>query len=153
MPAAYRLTKARHPVFDGTGAALHGGRWNSPGRPVVYCADSFAGAILEILVHANRPLRLPGPHHAARIEIPDDVPVEVLDAASLPGWDAEDGGASRRFGDHWLDEARTAVLSVTAATAQPFGRNLVINPAHPRAGRLQVGPSVPVEWDPRLFTR
>ena len=48
---AWRITKARHAPYDGTGARLHGARWNSPGRTVVYAADSFAGALLEILAH------------------------------------------------------------------------------------------------------
>ena len=30
----YRIGDARHPLFDGRGAMLEGGRWNSPGLPV-----------------------------------------------------------------------------------------------------------------------
>ena len=30
-----------------------GGRWNSPGRRVIYAAESYAGAMLEVLVNAN----------------------------------------------------------------------------------------------------
>ncbi len=152
MPFAYRTTKSRHPVYDGTGAALVGGRWNSPGRNVIYCADSFAGSILEILAHANRPFRVPGPHHAARIEFPDDLSVETIDETTLPGWNDDDGAVSRDFGDRWIAEARTAILSVPAATARPFGRNLVINPTHSDAARITVGVPVPVEWDARLFS-
>ncbi|HEU4451857.1 MAG TPA: RES domain-containing protein [Longimicrobium sp.] len=152
MPLAYRTTKTRHPVYDGTGAALIGGRWNSPGRPVIYCADSFAGSILEILAHANRPLRVPGPHHAAQIEFPDDLAVEILDEAALPEWNEESGAVSREFGDRWMAEARTPILSVPAATARPFGRNLMINPAHPDATRIRVSVPVMIEWDVRLFT-
>ena len=32
---------------------LHGARWNSPGRRVIYAAETYAGALLEILVHAS----------------------------------------------------------------------------------------------------
>jgi RES domain-containing protein len=32
---------------------LHGARWNSPERRVVYAAETYAGALLEILVHAS----------------------------------------------------------------------------------------------------
>ena len=52
---AWRISKTRHAPFDGTGARLRGARWNSPGRPVIYAADSFAGSILEVLAHALRP--------------------------------------------------------------------------------------------------
>ena len=43
---AFRIADRRHPIFDGTGAKLTGGRWNSPGRPVIYAAETFAGALL-----------------------------------------------------------------------------------------------------------
>lgn len=49
----YRIGDSRHPLWDGTGAAMVGGRWNSPGRPVIYGSLSYACAILEILMHAN----------------------------------------------------------------------------------------------------
>jgi hypothetical protein len=32
----YRIADSRHPVWSGTGAMLVGGRFNSPGRPVIY---------------------------------------------------------------------------------------------------------------------
>ncbi|HEX5724320.1 MAG TPA: RES domain-containing protein [Longimicrobiaceae bacterium] len=148
---AYRVCKARYPAFDGTGASLVGGRWNSPGRPVVYCSDSYAGALLEILVHAGQRIKLPGPHHAVEARLPDDIAVEDVQPDDLPGWDAADGDASRGFGDRWLAEGRSVVLRVPAVTAQPFGRNLLVNPAHPDAGRIHVPPPVVIQWDARLF--
>jgi RES domain-containing protein len=33
---AYRLADERYLIFDGGGAMLMGGRWNSPGRRVIY---------------------------------------------------------------------------------------------------------------------
>jgi RES domain-containing protein len=50
---AYRIIDARHPIFDPTGAMLHGGRWNSVGGRVIYAAETYAGALLEILAHSN----------------------------------------------------------------------------------------------------
>ena len=38
-------------AFDGEGARLHGGRWNSPGTRVAYASDSIALAALEVLAH------------------------------------------------------------------------------------------------------
>lgn len=43
-----------HARLDGEGARRVGGRWNSPGRAVVYMADSVALAVLENLVHMRR---------------------------------------------------------------------------------------------------
>lgn len=107
----FRIADRRFPIFDGVGARLVGGRWNSPGRAVIYAAETFAGAMLEALVHSNLG-RLPKTHAVVEITIPDGVAIEVLAADALPGWDAQDQRASRIFGDQWLDEQRTAVLLV-----------------------------------------
>lgn len=147
---AWRIAKTRHPAFDGTGAALWGARWNSAGRPVIYAADGFAGAILEVIAHATTPKTLPGSYHAVRIEIPDDA-VERLEPDALPGWDDKDSPAALAFGDAWLANARSAALMVPAVTSRPVGRNLLINPAHPDAGRITVSAPFPVPWDERLF--
>ena len=147
---AWRISKTRHPPFDGTGARLRGARWNSPGRPVIYAADSFAGSILEVLAHVLRPRTLPGTHHAVEIDIPDSL-VEALDPAALPGWDVRGSPEALAFGDRWLAEARSAVLVVPALPARPVGRNVLINPLHRDAVRLSVSDPFPVPWDERLF--
>lgn len=150
MPAAWRICRTRYAPLDGTGAMLRGARWNSPGRPVVYAADSFAGALLEILAHALRPRTLPGPHHAVRIELPDAL-VEVLDPAALPGWDTQGSPEARAYGDRWLREGRSAALVVPSLPARPVGRTVLLNPAHPDAGRITVSEPLAVPWDERLF--
>jgi RES domain-containing protein len=151
MLVAYRVCKSRYPVFDGTGAEIAGGRWNSRGRPLIYCGDSYAGSLLEILVHANAPVALPGTHHCARAFLDEEVAVEWLDEADLPGWADEDQQIARAFGDRWINEQRTPVLSVPAATARPYGRNLLLNPAHPNYERIATDAPVEVHWDARLF--
>lgn len=150
MPTVYRLAKRRYPVYDGTGAALEGARWNSPGRTLVYASEHYATALLEKLVHAGR-TTLPGAHHAAAIVIPDDLSIVVLDPATLPGWELEDSAAARDFGDEWYGSGRSAVLVVPSLPGQPIERNFIINPVHPEAARIQVQPSFEVVWDGRLF--
>lgn len=150
MPVAWRVAKRRYEVYDGTGAMRVGGRWNSPGHPVIYASDTFAGALLEILAHALRPRTLPGPHHGARIDIPDDT-VEVLEPEGLRGWELRDSPKALRFGDMWLEEGRTAVLVVPSLPSRPIGRSILINPLHPDAGRISVTPPFDVPWDERLF--
>lgn len=148
----FRIADARFPLFDGTGARLHGGRWNSPGRAVIYSAETYAGAILEILVHANLN-RIPRTHAVVTIEVPDDVAVECLAASDLPGWDKPDLSISRSFGDRWLVEARTAVLFVPSLVTRGREHNVLLNPAHPDFARLTYSQPEPVVWDERLFAR
>src|SRR5581483_11815526 len=66
---AFRIADRRFPIFDGSGARLIGGRWNSPGHPVIYTAETFAGALLEILAHSNLG-RIPTTHSVIEVKIP-----------------------------------------------------------------------------------
>lgn len=149
---AWRIADRRHSVFDGTGARLFGGRWNSPGRPLIYASENYAGAILEILVHAALG-RIPGTHAFIQIDIPASLPIESLDPAGLPGWDAEDQIVSRAFGDRWLAEARSAVLLVPSLVTGGLERNLLLNPVHPAFASITASSPQDVRWDSRLFPR
>ena len=146
----YRACKVRYDPWDGTGAALQGGRWNSPGRAVIYAADSFAGSILEILAHALRPRTLPGPHHASRFDI-DETLIEVVSADGVPGWQEPSSTPARSFGDRWLDELRSAALVVPALPSRPVGRLVLINPVHPGSAGIARGAPFTIPWDERLF--
>lgn len=147
---AFRIADRRFPIFDGTGAFLVGGRWNSPGRLLIYAAETFAGAILEVLVHSNIG-RIPRTHAVVEIDIPDQIPRETLFAADLPGWDAEDLAVSRAFGDGWLEEQRTAVLLVPGVVTAGREHNVLINPAHPKFAAISASEPQDVAWDRRLF--
>jgi RES domain-containing protein len=148
----FRIADRRFPLFDGTGARLIGGRWNSPGRPVIYAAETFSAALLEVLVHSNLG-RVPKTQAVIEISIPDKVLVESRAPADLPGWDAEDQAVSRAFGDRWLEESRSAVLLVPSAVTRGHERNVLINPEHSDFTKITASKPQDVEWDKRLFGR
>lgn len=52
----WRLTRERYvdSAFSGEGGRQHGGRFNSPGTPVVYTSESLALALLETLTGPER---------------------------------------------------------------------------------------------------
>ncbi len=151
MPTTvYRVSRAIHPLFDGTGALRFGARWTSPGRSAVYTAGSYAGALLEVLAHGRR-LSMKEPYHAMKIEIPDDVPITLISATGNIGWYASDYAVSRAIGDEWLDKGVTAVLRTPSVTGRPHEVNLVINPAHRDAHRLVLSEPHQVVWDGRLL--
>ena len=149
---AFRIADRRFPIFDGTGARLVGGRWNSPGRPVIYAAETFAGAVLEVLVHANLG-RVPRTHAVLEITIPDTITTEIVLVGDLPGWEADDQSVSRAFGDQWLEEKRTAVLLVPSLVTRGPERNVVLNPEHPAFKHIISSKPQDVVWDERLFRR
>ena len=146
----FRIADRRHQVWSGTGAMLVGGRFNSPGRAVIYGALNFAGAMLEVLVHA-RIGKVPKHHVWVEAQVPKGVSIERVDVEDLPvGWDAPDTQAARRFGDRWIEEGRSAVLVVPSVVARSEC-NAVVNPTHPDAARLVVSAPQAVVWDARLF--
>ena len=79
------------------------------------------------------------------------LPLPAREPDELPGWDSPGSPESREHGDRWLAERRSAVLIVPAVTARPIGRNFLINPDHPDAGRIRVGEPFLVPWDDRIF--
>lgn len=152
MPVGWRVvqTKYASASFSGEGARRDGGRWNRPGVPVVYLADSLPLAVLEILVRLQRAGILLG-FSKARAEIPDRA-VETIDRKGLPdGWRASPRPeAIVAIGERWIREARSAVLAVPSALL-PSETIFVLNPEHRDFGRVRVGPIEPLDLDPRLF--
>ena len=152
MITAWRIVKARRAAtaFDGEGARLFGGRWNSPGSPLVYTADSAALAALEMLVHLGTGAMLP-----AYVLIAcsfDDVLVSHLDRARLPPhWRAYPGSAAlQSIGNEWLRHATSAVLEVPNAIIATESTYL-LNPKHPDFASIRVAAPQAFDFDLRLL--
>jgi RES domain-containing protein len=149
---AWRIADGRFDPFSPLGAALVGGRWNSPGLGVIYASRSYAGAMLECLAHAGIG-RVPRTHVAVEISIAAAVSVERHDERSLPaGWDDADLCVARAFGDAWIRAARTAVLVLPSVVARRES-NVLINPRHADFEAVVAAAPEPVVWDARLFGR
>jgi RES domain-containing protein len=146
---AFRIADVRHPIFDGTGAMLHGARWNSPGRRVIYASETYAGALLEILVHGSG--GVPPSQGYIEIGIPAGLSIEEIAQEALPGWDSASFETARAFGDRWYDQRRTPVLMVPSVVTR-VERNILINQEHPDFARIKAGRPLPVRWDRRLWT-
>ena len=145
----YRIADARHSPESGEGARLYGGRWNSPGRAVIYACETQSGAMLEKLVHTNG--RMPKHQVCVVFEAPDSLKLASLEPADVPGWSAADMIMSRKAGDDWLAQAKTAVLRVPSVVFEAE-RNVLINPEHADFRRFKAVSAGPVRWDERLFT-
>ena len=145
----YRIADERFGPESGEGARRYGGRWNSPGRAVIYAGTTYAGAMLEKLVHTGR--QIPKHQVCVRFEAPDDLPVTTLALGKLSGWDAADFVVSRRAGDAWL-QAQVSPIVLVPSVVFEIERNALINPGHPQAMRIRVVSIEPVRWDDRLFS-
>ena len=138
---AWRLCRERYADLTGEGARLYGGRWNSPGRAMVYAASSAALAVLEVRVHLDLPPELLPPDYVL-------VTVDLGRAAIETHTDIPD--VPDLFGNAWLGEARTPVLQVPSLIV-PECTNYLINPAHPAAGKIRITNSRRFEFDRRLW--
>ena len=147
---AFRIVKAAHldQVLTGIGAALYPGRWNSRGVAVVYTATSASLAMLEMLAHLPR-TTVPASYLLVEFELPDDS-VQRLDHVPRRFDALPIRGATRAAGDRWIAGGGSLGLLVPSAVV-PTEHNLLINPAHPRAGEIKRVSAVPLRWDERLF--
>jgi RES domain-containing protein len=144
----WRIGQSPFPVFDGTGAATHGGRWNPIGLPAIYCASSYALAMLEVLVHTGR-RKLPPQLKWIEIDIPDDLQVEQVDANRLADWDVEGSRVAERSGGQWIASQRSVALSVPSVIS-PVDRNIIVSPLHPLFRRLSASEERAVMFDRRI---
>ena len=150
---AYRLVKARHAstALDGEGARRVGGRWNTAGVPLAYCASSLSLAVLELLVHVQ-PGDLPDDLVAIQIAIPEASTAGQWLPQELPeDWRKETGKVTlQMLGDTWLKAGVTGVLQVPSVIV-PTEANVLINPRHPGTARIQVVRQEPFVLDRRLL--
>lgn len=148
---AFRIADTRHSLLDGEGAYLKGGRWNSPGRRVIYAAETYAGALLETLVHANFD-ELPDTYGWIEIRVPD-ADVEELGPDRIAGWNSDDFTSTRELGDRWHEQGRTLALLVPSVVTAGVERNVLINQDHPNFRALRSSEVRELMWDKRLFRR
>jgi RES domain-containing protein len=149
---SWRIVKRKYSAraFDGEGARIHGGRWNSPGLPAIYTAGSISLAILEMLVHGEPPL----PGYAVIPVTFDTALVRDVSVDSLPaGWNTYPAPAAViGIGDDWLRSRASVVLRVPSAVVASES-NYLLNPAHPAFSKIVIGKPAGLPIDPRLAKR
>jgi RES domain-containing protein len=145
--SVYRVCRRIHARLDGEGARRFGGRWNSPGRPTVYMAQSPALAVLENLVHMSRQ-DYPTGYVVVTATIPDHVP--VLDEPLVRVEAALSEQKSQAIGDYWFDARMSAVLRVRSAVV-PSDFNYILNPLHLDFAQIVIAEPIPFRFDERLF--
>jgi RES domain-containing protein len=151
MTRAWRIVREDHrsAAFDGEGAWLFGGRWNSRGTRIVYTSITLSLAALETLVHLNPPVAFK--YVAIPIEF-DEALVETVAAMDLPAdWNEEPPPPSTaEIGDRWVRESRSAVLKLPSVIISAE-LNYLLNPGHSDFKRIRIGKPMPFSFDSRLI--
>lgn len=151
---AWRITNKKHAkdAFSGEGAKLYGGRWNPPGYPAVYTADSLSLAILELIVHLDNDDDLQG--FVAIPVVFEDTCIKAIPERKLPeNWSCLPiSDQTQNIGRAWLKERQSLVLKIPSSVVYN-DHNYVINPLHPDFSTLRIGNSQLLQIDPRVGSR
>ena len=125
----YRITGSKYAGdISGTKAAMHGGRWNKKGTPVLYTGENKEIALLETIVHT--PSMLVPNLAILKIEIPRSI--LKLNLKDLPkNWiDYPAPTILSEIAEDWIKEARYAALKVPSCVIHST-HNYIINCRHP----------------------
>ena len=146
----YRLArKAFKDDLKGIGAEKFGGRWNNIGVPLVYACQHRSLALLEIAAHIQLTY-LPQDFYMVELEIPDSV-IHIVSENQLPyRWmENPHNSLTQSFGDAFVKRNTTLALRVPSAIVkQEF--NLLINPNHPDAHKIEIISKERLAFDPRI---
>lgn len=137
-------------AFTGAGAHASGGRWNSPGTSLVYCAEHPALAAMEMLVHLHDIDALREQYVLIPVEF--DAALAAAPGKPLPkNWDSDSARlALRAIGDAWVAAASPTPVLIVPSVLLPRCDNYLINPKHADFAKLQIGKPVPFAYDPRI---
>ena len=136
--------------FDGEGARLYGGRWNSVGVPMVYASEHQSLAALEVRVHIDR-TRMRKLYKCFAFQF-DEQLMEVFRVGALPkDWRQEPPPPSLQLlGDNWVKSGASVILAVPSVVI-PNELNYLINPKHAGFAKLKIENPTDFAFDQRLF--
>ncbi len=152
MAAAYRIFKTRFAKtwFDGEGAFLYGGRWNTKGTRILYSAATLSLAVLEMLVHLNASELLSSYSYAA-IELAESNILSVEELYALPAnWnDFPPPLKAQTIGDRWAASSVSLAMKVPSAVV-PGEYNYLINVGHEDFAKIERSEPRRFRFDERL---
>lgn len=147
---AFRIADQRFPILDGMGTYLLGSRWISRGRRVIHASETYAGSLLEMLVHCNIG-QVPRTQRWIEITCPERYGATEIKPSEISSWNSFDIRATRAAGDRWYEERKTLILLVPSVVTAGVERNVLINQDHPGFRYVRATAPAPVQWDSRLF--
>jgi RES domain-containing protein len=133
--------------LSGTGSYLHGGRWNSPGTPLIYTAENNVLAAFEVA------LRIPLDQISRNyVMIPIEVPNEadVHSPPNLPANWHTNQKFSQQVGDTFAKEGKHLLMKVPSALITD-SYNYLINPSHPLIEKVTPKAPRTILFDKRLM--
>ena len=148
----FRIKRKKYSFpLNGKGAAVKGGRWNSPGVELIYTSENRSLAMAEVAVHLTLAM-LPDDYIMTTIYIPDNLSVKIVKEKDLPkNWNSFPyNPLTKNFGDNFVSENRHCLLKIpSAVTKGDF--NILINPGHSELKKIKIKSRESFPFDNRIF--
>jgi RES domain-containing protein len=141
----YRLVRKKHKIeLSGKGASLTGARWNSKGTEIIYCAQSRALAMAEVVVHLSI-ASLPKDFVMLTVDIPDQIVIHTFNTSVLQrDWNIfPNSFTTQIFGDEFIRQNQSAVVKGDF--------NFLINPFHIDFNKIKIIAQEDFPFDKRIF--
>jgi RES domain-containing protein len=136
-------------AFDGSGAAIAGGRWNRKGTRVAYASWTRSLSVLEILATIDR-RDAPSDYVFARARL-EESDVTALHALPSDWRSPARSLATIEIGENFVRASVALALAIPSVIV-PQESNYIINPRHIRFSALNVLDSFEsFHFDDRLF--
>ncbi|MGB5402654.1 MAG: RES family NAD+ phosphorylase [Robiginitalea sp.] len=148
----FRIAKSKYKTdLSGTGAELHGGRWNNKGTKLIYTASSRALAMVEVAVHVSFNI-LPKDYFLVSIEVPDSKMRGITenDLKDIHWKSNPPSYLTQDMGDTFVAEQKSLILQVPSAVV-PGDYNYLINPLHQDISKVKILSVESFDFDDRLF--
>ena len=146
----YRIADCRYiNDLSGKGAAIYGGRWNSPDTYIVYSAESPSLALLEAIVRIGKMPELN--YCMIVIEIPDSE-ISVLDVnqLTLDWYKNPPPDNLKTIGDKFI-QANQSLALIVPSVIMPEEHNCLLNPGHKDFGKVKIKSRRTLAIDERIF--
>lgn len=152
----YRICRVDHlENYQGLGASYRdGGRWNEPGIPALYLAETASVAMLEMANYLPSPRLIPPAYRLGVYEVAGNTPTERWTVDDLPvGWNRFPYPATtQRMGATWLRRETASLLAIPSAAVPGGLENIVLaNPARLAAGSIRLSAVHERLYNPRAF--
>ena len=145
----YRITsKAYARDLSGTGAMMHGGRWNAKGVRMLYTSESISLAALEIIANLSGD-KLTNNLFCVELELPDQTQIETIE--SLPtNWNTFPYSSDTVImGSDFIKSEKLCLKVPSALVPQEF--NFLLNPMHEDFNKVRFLDARPFILNKRLF--
>lgn len=134
--------------LSGEGAAVFGGRWNSPGLKAVYASEHISLCILEILARTQLDINPPA-YQLITIEFPGTNMTVIKLSELKTGW-KQHIEYTQWIGEEFLKNNNSLVLQVPSSILEREN-NFLLNPLHKNYRQVKILNIESLDLDRRLM--